>query len=91
MAKTKDGITDLTRMMVNMARHLPLSQYRQATSTIFGLLNGVNYGYDPVNPQFLHDATDIRDLHISDKKNKIRKKHVAEIIPFKVINGGKDA
>ena len=87
MARQKDGITDLTRMMVNLARHLPPSQYKQATSTVFGLLNGVTYGYEPVNPQFLHDATAIRDLHAMEKKKKSGK-HVAEIIPFKVIQGG---
>ena len=52
------------------------------TSTIFALLNGVNYGYTELGPRFLHDAQDIYDIHKKDLpntsfvKNKKDKKQV---------------
>jgi len=68
MANKKDGITDLTRLLVTAAGRFTPSQYKNLTSTIFALLNGVNYGYTELGPRFLHDAQDIYDIHKKDKK-----------------------
>ena len=68
MAKKKDGITDLTRLLVTAAGKFTPNQYKNLTSTIFALLNGVNYGYTELGPKFLHDAQDIYDIHTKDLK-----------------------
>jgi hypothetical protein len=82
MANKKDGITDLTRLLVTAAGRFTPSQYKNLTSTIFALLNGVNYGYTELGPRFLHDAQDIYDIHKKDLpntsfvKNKKNKKQI---------------
>ena len=63
MAKKKDGITDLTKLLVTAAGKFTPYQYKNLTSTIFALLNGVNYGYTELGPRFLQDAQDIYDIH----------------------------
>ena len=45
MAKKKDGITDLTKLSVIAAEKLTPSQFKLFQSTIFAMLNGVQYGY----------------------------------------------
>ena len=69
MAKKKDGITDLTRLLVTAAGKFTPNQYKNLTSTIFALLNGVNYGYTELGPKFLHDAQDIYSIHNNQLKN----------------------
>ena len=82
MAKKKDGITDLTKLLVRAAGKFTPNQYKQLTSTIFALLNGVNYGYTELGPRFLQDAQDIYDIHKKDLpnttfvKNKKNKKQI---------------
>jgi len=69
MAKKKDGITDLTKLLVTAAGKFTPNQYKNLTSTIFALLNGVNYGYTELGPRFLQDAQDIYDIHKKDLPN----------------------
>ena len=82
MAKKKDGITDLTKLLVTAAGKFTPNQYKNLTSTIFALLNGVNYGYTELGPRFLQDAQDIYDIHKKDLpntsfvKNKKNKKQI---------------
>ena len=76
MAKKKDGITDLTKLLVNAAGKFTPNQYKNLTSTIFALLNGVNYGYTELGPRFLQDAQDIYDIHTKNlKKTSFFKNH----------------
>jgi hypothetical protein len=76
MAKKKDGITDLTKLLVIAAGKFTPNQYTQLTSTIFALLNGVNYGYTELGPRFLQDAHDIYTIHNKDlKKTSFFKNH----------------
>jgi hypothetical protein len=76
MAKKKDGITDLTKLLVTAAGKFTPNQYKNLTSTIFALLNGVNYGYTELGPRFLQDAQDIYDIHTKDlKKTSFFKNH----------------
>ena len=76
MAKKKDGITELTRLLVMAAGKFTPNQYKNLTSTIFALLNGVNYGYTELGPRFLQDAQDIYDIHTKDlKKTSFFKNH----------------
>jgi hypothetical protein len=69
MAKKRDGITDLTKLLVTAAGKFTPNQYKNLTSTIFALLNGVNYGYTELGPRFLQDAQDIYDIYKKDLPN----------------------
>ena len=78
MAKKKDGITDLTKVMVSAANKFTDAEYTKLTQVIFALLHGVNYGYDTMDQRFLNDAQDLKFVHNADKKFKkiIKKKKV---------------
>ena len=86
MAKTKDGITDLTKHMMACAKNLNDSEYKRATSVIYALLNGVTYQYPHFGPQFLQDAKDLKQYH--KKNNKNGKNNVVKL---KLVAGGKNA
>mgnify|MGYP003116821286 CR=1 FL=1 len=73
MAKKKDGITDLTKLSVIAAQKLTPSQFKLFQSTIFSLLNGVQYGYTEMGPQFLHDTNDIYSIHTKPLKQQTKK------------------
>jgi len=73
MAKKKDGITDLTKVLVIGAKKLSHSDYKRLTNTIFALLNGVNYGYTELGPRFLQDAQDIYLVHNNSKTHNKKK------------------
>ena len=45
MVKKKGGITDLTRLSVVAAEKLTPTQFKLFQSTIFAMLNGVQFGY----------------------------------------------
>ena len=70
MAKQKDGITDLTKVMVSAANKFTDAEYTKLTQVIFALLHGVNYGYDTMDQRFLNDAQDLKFVHNADKKFK---------------------
>jgi len=78
MAKQKDGITDLTKVLVSAANKFTDTEYTKLTQVIFALLHGVNYGYDTMDQRFLNDAQDLKFIHKADKKFKkiIKKKKV---------------
>jgi hypothetical protein len=87
MAKQKDGITDLTKVMVSAAKKLSDSEYTKLTQVIFALLHGVNYGYDSMDQRFLNDANDLKFIHNAQKKfkkikNNKKKKYKDNIINF---------
>mgnify|MGYP003138237097 FL=1 len=70
MAKKKDGITDLTKVLVAAAKKLSDAEYTKLTHVIFALLHGVNYGYDTMDQKFLNDAQDLKFVHNANKKCK---------------------
>ena len=70
MAKKKDGITDLTRVLVTAAEKFSNAEYSKLTQVIFALLHGVNYGYDTMDQRFLNDAQDLKFMHQGKKINK---------------------
>ena len=73
MAKKKGGITDLTKLSVLAAEKLTPTQFKLFQSTIFAMLNGVQYGYTEMGPQFLHDSNDIYSINNnSSKKTKTK-------------------
>ena len=75
MAKQKDGITDLTKVLISAANKFTDAEYTKLTQVIFALLHGVNYGYDTMDQRFLNDAQDLKFVHNADKKfKKITKK-----------------
>ena len=78
MAKQKDGITDLTRVLISAANKFTDAEYTKLTQVIFAMLHGVNYGYDTMDQRFLNDAQDLKFVHNADKKFKkiIKKKKV---------------
>ena len=53
MAKQKDGITDLTKVLISAANKFTDAEYTKLTQVIFALLHGVNYGYDTMDQRFL--------------------------------------
>jgi len=79
MAEKKGGITDLTKLSVLAARKLTPSQFRLYQSTIFALLNGVQFGYVELGPQFLNDTNDIYSIHNEPQKNLKTKKVTVKI------------
>jgi hypothetical protein len=87
MANPKDGITELVKTLALLASKLDKKTYEKVVSTIFALLNGVQFGYTEMGPRFINDAHDIYDLHSKGPKKKKIKNNV---IPFKLIKGGKD-
>ena len=79
MAKKRDGITDLTKLSVIAAEKLTPSQFKLFQSTIFAMLNGVQFGYTEMGPQFLHDTNDIYDIHSKPTKKEKTKKVIVKI------------
>ena len=79
MAEKKGGITDLTKLSVLAAGKLTPSQFKLYQSTIFALLNGVQFGYVELGPQFLHDTNDIYSIHSKPQKNSKTKKVTVKI------------
>lgn len=77
--------TELTKLLVLLSKKLSKRQYNQAVNVISSLLTGVNYGYDAegIDFKFHHDSLDIYLLHSNEKEPK------ADILPFKVVEGGK--
>ena len=78
MAKKKDGITDLTKLSVILAEKLTPNQFKLFQSVTFAMLNGVQFGYTEMGPQFLHDTNDIYSIH-SKPINKKTKKVIIKI------------
>ena len=84
MAKQKDGITDLTKILISAANKFTDAEYTKLTQVIFALLHGVNYGYDTMDQRFLNDAQDLKFVHNADKKFKkiIKKKKVKDNVIY---------
>ena len=75
MAKQKDGITDLTKVLISAAKKFSDQEYSRLQSVIFAMLHGVNYGYDTMDQRFLNESHDIKFIHTAEKKfKKIKKK-----------------
>ena len=93
MAKKKDGITDLTKILVSAAKCFSGKDYDKLQHVIFALLHGVNYGYTSLDQKFLDDSSDIYFLH-KDKEmptqlNKTKKiKYKDNVIQFKDFSRG---
>jgi len=79
MAKKRDGITDLTKLSVVAAEKLTPSQFKLFQSTIFAMLNGVQFGYTEMGPQFLNDTNDIYSIHSKPQKPTKTKKVIVKI------------
>ena len=84
MAKQKDGITDLTKILISAANKFTDAEYTKLTQVIFAMLHGVNYGYDTMDQRFLNDAQDLKFIHNADKKFKkiIKKKKVKDNVIY---------
>ena len=74
MAKQKDGITDLTKVLISAAKKFSDQEYSRLQSVIFAMLHGVNYGYDSMDQRFLNESHDIKFIHTAEKKFKKIKK-----------------
>ena len=87
MAKQKDGITDLTKVLISAANKFTDAEYTRLTQVIFALLHGVNYGYDTMDQRFLNDAQDLKFVHNADKKfkkiTKVKKNYKDNVIYVK--------
>ena len=87
MAKQKDGITDLTKVLISAANKFTDAEYTKLTQVIFALLHGVNYGYETMDQKFLNDAQDLKFVHNADKKfkkiTKVKKNYKDNVIYVK--------
>ena len=87
MAKQKDGITDLTKVLISAANKFTDAEYTKLTQVIFAMLHGVNYGYDTMDQRFLNDAQDLKFIHNADKKfkkiTKVKKNYKNNVIYVK--------
>ena len=84
MAKNKGGITDFTKSLTILARHLNKKDYDLVANTMFALHNGVTFGYKPeFDPAMINDAADVYKFH-KPKKQK------AEVIKLKLVSSRKD-
>ena len=63
MADKKDGITDLTKLLVTASKKFTKTEYSTLTSVVFAMLHGVNYGYNEMDQRFLNDALDIFEFN----------------------------
>ena len=83
MAKKKDGITDLTKVLISAAKKFSNQEYTRLQQVIFALLHGVNYGYDSLDQKFLNDSHDIKFIHTAEKNfKKIKKKKSKDNIVY---------
>ena len=67
---------NLNTLLMNMSRKFDNVEYKQATSTLYQLLNSVTFGYDnSLSPQFLNDSQDIYSKYgLAKALNKTTKK-----------------
>ena len=79
MAKKKDGITDLTKLSVIAAEKLTRRQFQLFQSTLFAMLNGVQFGYTELGPDFINDTNDIYTIHSKPQKKQKTKKVLVKI------------
>tara|TARA_R100000908_G_C3730542_1_gene130082 strand:- start:178 stop:522 length:345 start_codon:yes stop_codon:yes gene_type:complete len=63
MANKKDGITELTKLLVSASKKFTKTEYNRLSSVVFAMLHGVSYGYDQMDQRFLNDAADIYEVH----------------------------
>ena len=88
MAKKKDGITDLAKILATVAPKLNQKTFDKLVQVIFSLMHGVKFGYDEMGPRFINDAFDIYQLHHDPvkhtKKNRI--KYINNVIKLKLTN-----
>ena len=84
MTKKKDGTTDLTKVLVLLARKFSKKEYDLITNTMFSLKMGVNFGYKTeFDPAMLNDAIHIYKLHHNPKSE-------AKIFKLKLVKSSKD-
>jgi hypothetical protein len=81
----KTSPSELTKFLVLLSKKLPRRQYDKGVNIISSLLTGVNFGYDAegIDFRFHRDALDIFIIHSNEKEPQ------ADVLPFKVIMGGK--
>ena len=79
MADKKDGITDLTKLLVTASKKFTKTEYSTLTSVVFAMLHGVNYGYNEMDQRFLNDALDIFEFNQVDDSNKVSTYHKQKI------------
>ena len=77
--------SDLTKLLVLLSKKLPRKQYDKSVQIMSALLTGVNFGYDAegIDFRFHRDAQDIFLIHSNEKEP------VADVVPFKLLKGGK--
>ena len=84
MTKQTDGTTDLTKVLVLLARKFSKKEYDLITNVLFSLKMGVNYGYKTeFDPAMLNDAIHIYKLHHKSKSE-------AKIFKLKLVKSSKD-
>ena len=78
---------NLNILLTNMSKKFNDTEYNQATSTLYAILNSVTYGYDnPLSPQFLNDA---RDIYSKCSLARALNKTPNKINNYKVIKNSK--
>jgi len=86
MADKRDGITDLTKLLVTASKKFTKTEYSNLTSVVFAMLHGVNYGYNEMDQRFLNDARDIFEFNQVDNSNKVSTYHNQKVDASKISN-----
>jgi len=86
MTKKKDGITDLTKVLILLAQKFSKKEYDLITNVLFSLKMGVSYGYkSEFDPAMLNDSIHLFKIHHN------KKQPTAKIFKLKLVKGSKDA
>ena len=68
--KQKQEISGLIKMLIMLSKKLTINEYNDSVSTIYQLMNGINFGFDdPLSPKFLTAAKAIKEQQLHLKKS----------------------
>ena len=83
MAEKKDGITDLTKVLMTAAKKFNKKEYSKLQSVIFAMLHGVSYGYEQMDNQFMIDSGDLYTFY---RTGEASEKEIKNFKKFKIKN-----
>jgi hypothetical protein len=68
--KQKQEISGLIKMLIMLSKKLTINEYNDSVSTIYQLMNGINFGFDDsLSPKFLNAAKAIKEQQLHFKKS----------------------
>jgi hypothetical protein len=68
--KQNQEISNLIKMLMTLSKKLTINEYNDSVSTIYQLMNGINFGFDdPLSSKFLTAAKAIKEQQLHLKKS----------------------